>query len=155
MLIVALIAIIILILAIFLVRKLGIKKALIPIGIILILLGVIMFINRNKIDTNYYAKIENGGGELVNTTYFYWDGMSKAKYIQTTTMTESWGSTEWKEEITERGYLGFPQNIIEKSKENNSYGIVTINKDITVDGTAYQKGDVIPMEVFLTLIDIK
>ena len=134
------------------------KKIIILIICILTILITILFINNNnnKITDDYYLKLIGGSGEQIYTTYLYWNGGQEAKYICTTSTTKSYGSQEWDEKITKKGYLTFMQGIYEIAKDNNSFNYVIINKDVEIanKNINYKKGDTLTIDELYELFNI-
>ena len=142
--------------------KISYKKIFVILGIIAIaLIALIPFINEHKYDNvkvedNYYAVLNGGVGEIVNSTYLYMiDG--EYKYIQVQSHTKYWGSSEWVEKVTKVGKMNWPQQVIDVAKQNGSDGWVIINVDIpeTKYQKGYSKGDIITIDELRMLISIK
>ena len=133
------------------------KKIIIVIISILAILTTFLFIkNTNKINDDYYLKLIGGTGEQTYTTYLYWNGGQKAKYICTTSTTKSYGSSKWIEKVTKKGNLAFMQGIYDVAKNNNSFDYVIMNKDVIINSTnvSYKKGDVLTIDQLYDLFNI-
>lgn len=167
-----LILVVLILVAIFLVRifkaksiKIS-KKKFVIILVIITIIGILLkitipFINEHKydnvrIDENYYAVLEGGGGEIINSTYLYMVN-GEYKYIQVQSMTTYGGSTEWVNKVTKVGKLTWPQEVIDIAKQNGSAGWARLNVDIpeTNYQKGYNKGDIITIDELRILISIK
>ncbi len=122
--------------------------------LMLVLVFALIKINSNStvVPSNYFAKISNGAGEIVHNTYLYleYGDFRNATYIQTTEMTESWGSSNWIQKAYKKGKLNYAEEVLTKAKENGSLGYVIINEDID----EYKKGDIITPEELFKIIAI-
>ena len=138
-------------------KKTKIIIALIIISIIGISIFVIYNLNNNiEVKEDYYLKLIGGAGEIMNTTYLYWDGGQEAEYVCSRSVTKSWGSDEWDETPTKKGKLQFVQGIYDIAKENHSFGYVIINRDIQLEknNINYKKGDMLTIEQLYELFNV-
>ena len=82
------------------------------------------------IPDNYIAVFHGGVGERTYETYVYKDDNGQDNYgftyINTTSTTKSYGSSEWKSVITKRGSFGWTDDAFAIAKENSAYSYVTI-----------------------------
>ena len=110
----------------------------------IIVSGILVVINKNsknnknndKIPDGYIAVFHGGSGEIIYETYIYKNNNGHANsgfnYINVTSTTTSWGSSEWDTKITEQGSVQWTDNVFEAAKENNAYSYVTLpNSDKT------------------------
>lgn len=93
-------------------------------------------INGDEIPDGYIAIFHGGVGEVTYQTYIYKINNEEANrgfnYINATSTTASWGSSEWNTKITKRGSVDWTDNVFEVAKENNAYSFVTLpNSDKT------------------------
>lgn len=89
----------------------------------------------------YIAVLHGGGGEVTHQTYVYKndDGYT---YINTTSTTVSWGSSQWEEKVTDKGTAKTKEEIVKIAKENGADAFVTIPED----STTYKINDFLTME---------
>ncbi|MBP5656769.1 hypothetical protein J6X15_04285 [Candidatus Saccharibacteria bacterium] len=90
----------------------------------------------DTIPDNYIAIFHGGSGERTYETYIYKQDNGHANsgfdYINVTSTTKEWGSSEWVHKITKRGSVQWTDNVFTVAKENNAYSFVTIpNSDKT------------------------
>ena len=104
--------------------------------IVAIIIGFILFYNNrigNKIPEGYIAIFHGGFGELTHETYIYKKNNGHDnfgfKYINTSTSTESWGSSQLITRITKRGSVQWTDDVFKAAKENNAYEYVTLPND--------------------------
>lgn len=87
-------------------------------------------INNDEIPDEYIAIFHGGVGEVTYQTYIYKINNGEANrgfnYINATSTTVSWGSSEWNTKITKRGSVEWTDNVFEVAKENNAYSFVTL-----------------------------
>lgn len=85
------------------------------------------------ISEDYIAVFHGGSGEITYSTYIYKIDNKQAnygfRYINTTNTTKSWGSSEWKIKITDKGKFDWTDGAFIVAKENNAYSYVTIPGD--------------------------
>ena len=114
------------------------KGIMITVAIIIVLASIsltIMFLPKGEsqveIPEGYIAVFNGGAGEIVYRTYFYRDG-NKYKYINVTSMTESWGSPEWNDKITKKGKVSSIEKVFEVAEKNYANSYVRVpNEDET------------------------
>ena len=143
------------------------KKLIIFIIILIIVLcGIvsIIFIKQNnstnnksdEIKDNYYAVLCKGSGEILYNTYLYIED-NKYTYIKTTAITESWGSSQWIEKITDTGSLKEPKEIVEIANKKQPAQWVRLNVNIpkTSNNKEYKKNDIITIDELMNLLSTK
>ena len=78
----------------------------------------------------YIAVFHGGVGERTYETYIYKDDNDNPNYgftyINTRRTTKTWGSSEWRTVITERGSFDWTDEAFSIAKENSAYSYVTI-----------------------------
>ena len=146
------------------------KKAIILmliIAAIIVLIGTVLIphLKKHKYDKltitdGYYAVLKGESGEVIYNTYLYINNNNKKVeyyYIQSESRKESSESTEMKEKITGKGNLDYPQDVIDKAKENKSaeYAILNVNIEETAFQTRHTVGDMVSIEELYNLIAIK
>ena len=92
--------------------------------------------NKSKVPSNYIAVFHGGVGEITYETYIYKDNNGHDNmgfsYINTTSTTKSWGSSEWNTRIDGRGSVTWTDDVFPVAKEHGAYSYVTIpNSDET------------------------
>ena len=81
-----------------------------------------------EIRDGYVAVLRDGSGEIMRETYVY--EMARGyRYINTTSTTESWGSTHWNTVVDNEGYLNTKEEIVEVAGDHGSCGFVTYPGD--------------------------
>ena len=90
--------------------------------------------NDNDIIGDDYVALFHGAGTDMNVlTYIYKIDNGKAnygfEYINATTKTASWGSSEWKTEITSRGKFDWTDEAFKIAEDNGAYSFVTLPND--------------------------
>lgn len=123
------------------------KKIIITIIVILclVVVGVIAFlvlrnenVNNSKTDSDkipdgYIAVFHGGSGEITYETYIYKIDNKQAnygfKYINVTSTTKSWGSTEWDHKIIDKGEFSWTDLAFDVAKKNGAYSYVTLPND--------------------------
>lgn len=79
----------------------------------------------------YVAVFHGGVGERTYETYIYKDDNGHNNqgftYINTTSTTKSWGSSEWETVITKRGSFAWTYSAFDIAKENGAYSYVTVS----------------------------
>lgn len=111
------------------------KKIIIIIGIILLVL-IIIFTSKiitkqkNEIPDGYIAVFHGGVGEQTYETYIYKKNNGNANYgfdyINVTSTTVSWGSSEWNSKITKSGSVQWTDDVFTVAKENGADSFVTL-----------------------------
>ena len=93
----------------------------------------IKYINNREIPDNYIAVFHGGAGERLVSTYIYKIDNGHAnygfKYINTVSMTESWGSSNYQEKITDRGKVDWTDNVFSAAQKNGAYDYVRLPND--------------------------
>ena len=114
----------------------GIVSIIIIVFSLITMLGIInkkKNTNIDKIPDNYIATFHGGGGEITFQTYIYKIDNNKEnygfKYINSTSTTKSWGSSETVETITKKGEVNWTDEVFKVAKENSAYSYVTLPKD--------------------------
>lgn len=110
---------------------------------ILIISSLLFVINKNsdKIPNGYIAIFHGGVGEQTYETYIYKNhndhhANSGFDYINVTSTTVSWGSSEWHKKITKRGSVQWTDDVFTVAKENHAYSFVTLpnsNQTYTIE----------------------
>ena len=100
--------------------------------------------NNNNIQKGYIAIFHGGSGERTNETYIYKQDNGHNNYgfdyINVTSTTKSWGSSERTSKITKRGSVQWTDDVFTVAKNNNAYDYVTLpNSDKTYTIKQYQK----------------
>jgi len=120
------------------------KKVFLLIMLLILLILIAEFIlfynnKNNKIQEGYIAIFHGEAGELNYETYIYKKDNGHANfgfnYINTSTYTESLGSSELITKITKRGSVQWTDDVFKVAKENNAYEYVTLpnsNKKYTI-----------------------
>ena len=130
------------------------KTIIISIILILILIAITLitiFIMKNKneyeneneyeyegIPDGYIAVFNDGVGEIKYSTYVYKidNGHDNYgfKYINTTSMTVSWGSSEWITKINKKGKVNRMKDVLKVAKEHGAYSYVLYdNKTYSIE----------------------
>ena len=90
----------------------------------------IKYINNEEIPDNYIAVFHGGKGERLFSTYIYKIDNGHAnygfKYINTVSMTESLGSSNYKEKIIDIGKVDWTDNVFSVAKKNGAYDYVIL-----------------------------
>ena len=92
----------------------------------------IFYVKKNikDIPNDYIAVFHGGAGEMTYSTYIYKIDNNHEnygfKYINTTRMTKSWGSTEAETKITKRGEFDWKDGAFIIAKKNNAYDYVKL-----------------------------
>lgn len=111
------------------------KKKVAIISIIIVLLIVFIIIlfklnNYNEIPNGYIAVFHGGVGEQTYETYIYKQNNkpenSGFDYINVTSTTISYGSSQWNKRITKKGSVQWTDDVFIVAKENNAYSYVTL-----------------------------
>ena len=119
------------------------KKTIIIISIILLIAIIsIVFIFKktninifysNEIPDGYVAVFHGGAGEITYETYIYKIDNDQAnygfEYINTTSHTVRYGSSEWTHKVTGKGKIGFTDEVFIVAKDNYAYSYVTKPND--------------------------
>lgn len=113
-------------------------KVIIIVLIIFILIGIALglylkYKNNNYIPNDYIAVFNGGSGEITYSTYIYKIDNGQAnygfKYINTTNVTVSGGSSEWEIKITGRGKVTWTDQVFKVAKNNGAYSYVRLHND--------------------------
>lgn len=116
------------------------RKTVIIALVSVVILGVSMIsicLPKNKktsqVPNDYLAVFQGGSGEITHSTYIYKLDNGKKdcgyKYINTTNITKSWGSSDCDVNKTEEGTVVYVKDIFQIAKENNAYSYVTLPGD--------------------------
>lgn len=105
--------------------------------IILLIIGGLVVLNKKNVNSeipdNYIAIFHGGVGERTHETYIYKidNGHSNYgfEYINVTSTTEFWGSSNWIHEITDRGKFDWTDGAFLIAEKNGAYSYVTIPND--------------------------
>ena len=111
--------------------------------IVFVTLGFCLFLkyqDSNNIPNDYIAVFNGGSGEITYSTYIYKIHNGHAnygfEYINTTNTTVSWGSSERKIKITDKGEVTWTDDVFAIAKKNNAYTYVKLpnnNKIYSID----------------------
>lgn len=98
----------------------------------------------NNIPKEYIAVFHGGSGERTYETYIYKQDNGHNNYgfdyINVTSTTKSWGSSEKTSKITKRGSVQWTDEVFTVAKKNNAYDYVTLpNNNKTYTIKQYQK----------------
>lgn len=85
-------------------------------------------LEKKKNEDRYIAILRDGTGEITWETYVYKDKTGYV-YVNTTSTTESWGSTKWKTVIDSTGRAASREEIVEIAKEHGSGKFCTFPGD--------------------------
>lgn len=111
---------------------------LVIIVIICIVVGCFFILNKkdntsssdDKIPDGYIAVFHGGVGEQTYETYIYkidnGHANSGFKYINVTSTTKEYGSSEWKREITGKGKVQWTDDVFPVAEKNGAYSYVTV-----------------------------
>lgn len=92
-----------------------------------------------------------GAGEISQKTYIYKTDDGRYRYVNVTAVTESWGSTKWKETLKGSGVVDTKEEIVEVAKMHNSCGTVMYTGEFTpIDLSELESGGTIEVP----LVDI-
>ena len=92
-----------------------------------------------------------GAGEISQKTYVYKTDDGRYRYVNVTAVTESWGSTKWKETLKGSGVVDTKEEIVEVAKMHNSCGTVMYTGEFTpIDLSELESGGTIEVP----LVDI-
>ena len=92
-----------------------------------------------------------GAGEISQKTYVYKTDDGRYRYVNVTAVTESWGSTKWKETLKGSGVVDTKEEIVEVAKMHNSCGTVMYTSEFTpIDLSELESGGTIEVP----LVDI-
>ena len=81
-----------------------------------------------EIRDGYVAVLRGGAGEITYQTYVYEMAVGY-RYINTTSTTESWGSTNWNTVVDSEGYLDTKEEVVEVARDHNSCDCATYPGD--------------------------
>lgn len=100
------------------------------------ILGVCLYLkyqNNNNVPNDYIAIFHGGVGEQIYKTYIYKVDNGHVnrgfKYINVTSTTESWGSSNWKLEINDKGEFDWTDGAFIVAKKHGAYSYVTLPND--------------------------
>lgn len=86
--------------------------------------------NSDEIPGGYIAVFHGGGGEQTYETYIYKQNNHQKNYgfdyINVTSTTVYWGSTNLKRIITNKGSVQWTDDVFDVAKKNNAYSFVTL-----------------------------
>lgn len=100
---------------------------------------------------DYIAVFSAGAGEISQKTYVYKTDDGRYRYVNVTSVTESWGSTRRIETLKGSGTVDTKEEIVEVAKMHNSYGSVMYASEFTpVDLSELESGGTIEVK----LVDI-
>lgn len=101
-----------------------------------VIIGFCLYLNYKKtsdIPNDYIAIFHSGVGEKTHETYIYKIDNGYAhmgfKYINVTSTTESWGSSNWKYKITDKGEFDWTDGAFIIAKKHGAYSYVTLPND--------------------------
>lgn len=106
--------------------------------IVLIIVGIALILNKKDIDDNvipndYIAIFHGGLGEITYETYIYKIDNGKPnygfKYINVTSTTEYWGSSNVIRKVTEKGEFDWTDGAFTTAEKNHAYSYVTVPND--------------------------
>lgn len=108
--------------------------------IMLLIVGSFAILNKrnvhNNIPENYIAIFHGGVGEQTYETYIYKIDNGQAnygfKYINVTSTTETYGSPNWIQKITDRGEFDWSEGAFTVAEKNGAYSYVTLPNDSTI-----------------------
>ena len=89
--------------------------------------------NSNEVPQNYIAASNGGGGEITYATYFYKDNSGKNvyKYISTTSITKSYGSSEWETKVSSKGKIKTKEDLFKVAEKESVTQVLLIKDDKT------------------------
>lgn len=100
------------------------------------ILGFCLYIkyqNGSDIPNDYIAIFHGGVGEQTYETYIYKIDNGHVnlgfKYINVTSTTESWGSSNWKHKINDKGEFDWTDGAFIVAKKHGAYSYVTLPND--------------------------
>lgn len=104
--------------------------------VVLIVAGAAILLVKARasyIPNNYIAVFHGGVGEETRETYIYKVKNGQAnlgfKYINVTSRTKSWGSSEWDSTVTEKGRFAWTDDAFAIAEKNGAYEYVTKPND--------------------------
>lgn len=102
------------------------KKTLILIVSLFFILSIIIVVLNcnNKISEDYIARVSSGSGEITYNLYIY-KNSNKYKYVEATTMTKSWGSSDTTTKVTKRKNIS-KSNLVKILEDTKKYSFVTL-----------------------------
>ena len=112
-------------------RVIGVSVILVITAIIISIISVIIYkeTSSDKIPEGYIAVFHGGVGERTYETYIYKIDNGRVDYgfdyINTTSTTKSYGSSEWRTKIAKRGSVDWIDDIFSVAKENYADSYVT------------------------------
>ena len=126
-------------------KELTVRLSIISFFIVLLFLFYILYVllfntKYDYVKDGYVAVFHGGSGEITYSTYIYKidNGQSNIgfEYINTVSMTASWGSTEWKQEVVGSGEFSFTDGAFSVAKKHGAYDYVIdayTNERYTID----------------------
>ena len=81
-----------------------------------------MFLEHAEIYDDWCAAFKGGAGESTYNTYVYETRDGRYRYLNVSSVTESWGSTRWKNRIVGNGIVDTKEEILEAAKVFGSDG---------------------------------
>lgn len=82
--------------------------------------------NGNTIPEGYIAIFNGGSGEVCYKTYIYDKGNDEYDYVNVTSITEHWGSSNWKDKVTSRGTVYSKEDVFKVALDNGAFGYVKL-----------------------------
>ena len=82
-------------------------------------------IEKSDLD-GYIVYLADGVGEKMQKTYVYKTDDGRYRYVNVDSVTESWGSTKWKEYFVDSGTVDTKEEIVEVAKNHNSCGFAVL-----------------------------
>lgn len=99
--------------------------------LIVVIIAIVILLQKkdyNTIPDDYICVFHGGSGEMTHETYIYKDDDGKDNYgfdyINTTSNTLSWGSSEWVTKVTKKGKAGWSDEVFKVARENGAYDYV-------------------------------
>ena len=117
------------------------KKILLCISIVIVIIAIVvgcLLLNKknstsssdDKIPSGYIAVFHGGVGEQTHETYIYkienGHDNSGFKYINVTSTTKKYGSSEWKRKVTGSGEVQWTDDVFPVAEKNGAYSYVTL-----------------------------
>ena len=86
-------------------------------------------LDASEIGKDWIARIQNGAGERMRSTYVYELPDGKYKFINVQSTTKNWGSSRWNHVVKGRGTVDSREAVVEEAKKFGSCGFVSFAGD--------------------------
>lgn len=106
--------------------------------IVIVLVGIFFFFNKREnfsVSKDSLVQFSGGAGEVIHNAYVYetTSNTKKYKYVLTTAVTKSWGSSEWNETTNKEGYAKSMEEVVNIAKEHHCSYAIYFDRTYTLD----------------------